>query len=309
MNSIEATIADAAADWRLRQDELDAAGWRAFADWLEADPRHAAAMARLDAGEAALPPISRAMPAPPPAARGWGGRARAAGLGLSAMAAALLGTMVVRPGEAPLTVVSTAPGELRTVTLPDGSRVAMNGGTRIEWREAGSVSLAEGQALFTVAPGSSGRFRVEAGGTTITDIGTTFEVTTDRGRLGVAVASGAVRVARGNGAVPLAAGQRLRLAGTGPAVVDRVSPASVAGWRTLRPVFVSEPLESVAAAVGRRIGASIAVPAGLRDRPFSGTVTLTGQAARDVPYLASLIGVEATGGGTAWELVERGRSR
>jgi transmembrane sensor len=62
---------------------------------------------------------------------------------------------------------STKPGETRAVTLPDGSRITLNGQTRLSvafgagWRVA---SLDYGEAIFRISPEPQRPFEVNAGG-------------------------------------------------------------------------------------------------------------------------------------------------
>lgn len=70
-------------------------------------------------------------------------------------------------------------GELRTVTLADGSRVELNARSRIKVRFGDAerhIDLLEGQVLFTVAKDAARPFVVRSGSTDIKAVGTQFDV-------------------------------------------------------------------------------------------------------------------------------------
>jgi transmembrane sensor len=74
---------------------------------------------------------------------------------------------------------ATGTGELRTVTLADGSRVELNARSRINVRfseSRRSVELLEGQVLFTVAKDAARPFVVRSGSTDVKAVGTQFDV-------------------------------------------------------------------------------------------------------------------------------------
>ena len=74
---------------------------------------------------------------------------------------------------------STGAGEIRTVALRDGSSVTIHSSTRLEavWSEhQRRIRLLAGRALFRVAKDPLRPFVVSAGSSTITALGTTFDV-------------------------------------------------------------------------------------------------------------------------------------
>jgi FecR protein. len=76
-------------------------------------------------------------------------------------------------------VLQTAKGELRQITLADGSLIELNSDTELavhySWLGR-SLELVRGEALFSVAPGKWRPFEVSAGGGKLRDIGTRFDV-------------------------------------------------------------------------------------------------------------------------------------
>lgn len=93
---------------------------------------------------------------------------------------------------------STAPGEQRAFTLPDGSRIRLGGDTALFARftaEARTIELERGEAFFWVQHNPRQPFVVAAAGGTTTAIGTAFEVRRYATRVEVWVQEGAVEVA------------------------------------------------------------------------------------------------------------------
>jgi len=310
-------IVDQAIGWHLRQADLSSAEWHDFVLWLEADAAHAAAYDRValdDALLADLPrpaqpttsaPPARFVPARP---RRWtwavGGTAIAAGV------AALVMPLAMAPGSAAYTL-RTAPGENRTVTLADGTRIDMNGGTtlRLDRNDTRVASLDAGEAVFTVHHDSARPFTLHSRDLSVQDVGTVFDVVRNDKRLYVAVAEGAVSFQPGRDALLLKAGDAL-VARQDVNQVARVPVAidAVGGWRSGRLTFNGTPLVEVAAAIRRTNGADIRFDTDLSARPFTGMVRLTGDAAKDVPHIAALVGAGWRRDGERWVISPEGKA-
>jgi transmembrane sensor len=93
---------------------------------------------------------------------------------------------------------TTKIGERREITLPDGSRVALNTGSILDVqysRDRRDVRLLAGQALFHVAKDKGRPFVVAAGNRLITATGTAFDVKVKKGgAVAVLLVEGHVRV-------------------------------------------------------------------------------------------------------------------
>ncbi len=302
----DAVAFEEALDWRLRESDLDAAGWRAFATWIDASPVHATALARVDAiddvaGDAKM---SLARPSSGDTMRSprWAKRVLAGG---AAVAAGIVAIAVGMPSAESVTEIATRPGEQRTVAFGDGSRVTLNGATLLRYAKATprSMELARGEAIFTVRHDLAHPFRVTSGGDTIEDVGTVFNVVRDDSGLRVSVAEGSVVFDPKGAAVALTAGRELDMdRATRKAVVRTLGVEGIGGWRSGMLNFSAHSLRDVAQAFERSTGADISVDADLMDRPFTGSVRVSGSADRDVPHLAALIGVDARHDGTRWIL-------
>lgn len=265
------TQLEEAMEWLLRFNDADTAALRErHGRWLSQDPAHEVAWRQVnqawslvgesDAAAAARPTSPevgrRDRERRKDAAGGrrrlqWGALAAAVCLGLFA-GSVLLGR------DAPDYATTTA--ESRPVTLADGSLVHLDAETALQVEmEAGArrVLLRHGRAFFTVARDESRPFTVQAGETTVTVLGTAFDVNLTERQLTVAVRHGSVAVRRDVGAVPsvearLAPGDQVRVdRETGTFVAGRLAPQDVGGW-TGGQLFVADtPISEVVAELAR----------------------------------------------------------
>lgn len=161
----------------------DEAERRQIEAWIDADPRHAVAFARMeaawDAAERlrASPPAVEATPEPQaPAA--W--PARRGVLGALAAACAVGGVATGAWLHArDLKLYRTGVGERRTVKLDDGSTVELNTASTIEvamHAHRRDIRLVQGEAQFEVAHDASRPFWVTAGQARFRAVGTAFNV-------------------------------------------------------------------------------------------------------------------------------------
>jgi transmembrane sensor len=209
----EAIEAMAAAWLAQRDDGLTAEEQADFARWRQADPRHAAALARLEKTWTTLQqlrefrPESRVHPnrdllagARPPA-KVLSFPAAAALAGVAAAVALAAFTWWPRPAPVPAeiatpTYATTAEGYQR-VTLEDGSVLELNANSLarvIYTPEQRRVELEHGEAHFTVAKNPSRPFIVRAGTVAVRAIGTAFNVRLAERDVEVLVTEGRVKV-------------------------------------------------------------------------------------------------------------------
>jgi transmembrane sensor len=254
MNS---SIHEIAAQWQLRLEAgpLDAAAEAELAAWLGADLRHRVALA--EAGIAwhgaaqAHPDAARMRPAATPSRRprwaAWTGGALAAPLLLLALSFAPGWWAVLRSD------AHSGVGEVRTVRLDDGSRAVLDSDSAIALDyTAGErgIRVLRGAAWFEVQPDPARPFRVHAGDSTATAVGTAYAVDARGEAIEVVVTHGVVAVAGSGGApVQVVAGQRLR-AGDLPAAVDARAAAATT-WRDGLVSFDGEPLGEAFARLDR----------------------------------------------------------
>lgn len=280
----EAIEAIAAAWLAQRDDGLTAADEADFARWQQADPRHAAAVARLEKTWASLQqlrefrPESRVHPnrdllaGRRPAARiiSFPGAAALAGLA-AAVAVGLFfwratpPSATGQPVHATTAYATTAEGYQR-VTLSDGSVLELNANSevRVDFLPAERhVQLLRGEAHFTVAKNPQRPFVVHAGTVAVRAVGTAFNVRLANHGVEVLVTEGRVKVdggAAATGGLPeLGVGQRLlvptRPGSVATALEPEVLTAAVVqttlAWQGPRLRFVETPLADVVAQFNR----------------------------------------------------------
>lgn len=245
-------IQEEAAAWfaRLRGDDVSTAERAAFAAWLGADSRHRheyETFQRMWDASAHLRPAAVDAPKRRRAMRA------AASLAGIALVCGWLG-LAWLDGR-----MATDPGELRHMTLADGSELDIAPNTRLRVKfDAGRrrLELDEGQIAVSVATDSQRPFEVAAGGGLIRDIGTRFEVSTGRERTHVVVAEGMVEIsvpAMGNSTAQLrvGAGEEVEFDGWKASPVRRVNAATSLGWTRGHLEFDATSLVDVAAALNR----------------------------------------------------------
>lgn len=182
-------------------------------------------------------------------------------------------------------VIATKVGEQRQLVLEDGTRVFLNTDTRIVVKydeKARRVELRRGEALFNVAKQPSWPFIVVAGDRQVRAVGTSFVVRKDAQRVAVILVEGKVLVSpvvpaltefaqptidppdaieespsvpasarQGNGAIALAAGQRLTFSAGAPARLDAPSVEKTTAWRRGQVILDDTPLQAAVAEMNR----------------------------------------------------------
>lgn len=265
-----------ASEWitRMRGPEAEMSRL-AFERWRAGDPRNRAAYARMEQisrhsqrlgdtplGRAHLEKVSRrpfyAMPGPRFAFA-------------SVIVALLIGGGAIflwrGEGQRPVAVAQvsapfeTRVGEIHTVRLADGTTVTLDTDSAIEPVFSGQarvVRLTRGRARFDVAHDAGRPFMVEAGGRTIIDRGTLFDVVLGRDGVKVVLLRGAVEirdrkspVAGGAPIVRLVPGQVFADAPASGVQQVSAAPGGADQWVKGMLSFDGAPLEQVVAAANR----------------------------------------------------------
>lgn len=299
-----------AATWfaRLGQKRVSTADIHDFFEWRK-DPDNARAYARVekawttsqaladDPDIAAL--TAEALGQSPPrvqarhmVSRLW--RPITAG----AMALAALGLISVWTLNRPHSY-ATGVGEQRTLRLADGSRVILDTDSRVDIRlraNRRSVTLVSGQAFFDVEGDPARPFVVTAGETTVTAVGTRFDVR----RLGqgakVTLIEGRVDVGTSSASKPawsLTPGQQVVTARRRPEVRS-VDAARETSWTAGRLIFAATPIREAVAEVSRYSDRRIELKdTGIDQIPVSGAFD-TGDTDAFIAALSDLYGVTAS---------------
>lgn len=278
--AIPRAIRDAAGDWLARRQEPARPDVeRAFAVWIAADPRHRIAYEQaerhlrdcrllVDSDVGRTRKLVRA-----PFLMRHSTHVAAASLGVVVLLG-IGGVGLLRYGS-PLELVSpaqaatyeTALGEIRTISLADGSQLTLDTATRVRVTLSASerkVSLERGRARFRVAPAGKRPFTVTVPGGTVVARSTLFDVSVERESPVVAVIEGRVDLTSASDAAShpartLAAGQTADL---GNADTPRPMPAGETQWVSGMLALDGGPLGEAVAAINRynRIQIRLAEP-------------------------------------------------
>lgn len=172
---------------------------------------------------------------------------------------------------------ATRHGELRSLTLPDGTRVQLDSDSAIKIRfDRGSrtVVVDRGQAYFKVIKDTGAPFLVRVGSTVIRDIGTAFDVYRHSSGTTIMVAEGRVQVwhvpprgtnvihwmawlsperrPRGEPVANLGSGEQVSVTHSGAITSQRrVDTAQVLAWTRGRIMFDDATAASIAAQLNR----------------------------------------------------------
>lgn len=231
--------------------------WVEHAAWLERSPAHGEAWAEAEHGWALLGALGGDAAAVNASIKSDVRRRRTLRATAAAVVLAflLLGNWAYQPVSISgmLADASTRPGEKRELRLDDGTRITMNGATRLDWdlrADRRDVVLASGEAFFEVTHDSARPFYVRAGNARIRVTGTRFSVRRpDTGAVleleqGMVLASSA---SDGVGPVGIAIspGQRVTWDVGGKMVVKEVNPDELASWRGNLLIVRARPLGDV----------------------------------------------------------------
>lgn len=293
--------------WHLRVEAPDFDDWASFVAWLEADPRHNAIYEAVTDADKALDGIVDLAPAvsPQPAndaepapRRGWRAMACAATVALVAA-----GSWIGFGGLAGPYTVATAPGETRTLALPDGTRIALNGATELvlDKRDPRVAELRAGEAKFTVHHDSASPFRLTVGDQQIVDIGTVFNVHKSSRALRVEVAEGAVRFEDGSVRLRLNAGDTLQASGDSVVAGTR-AVAAIGTWTEGKLVYRDQPLVDVVGDLSRARGVNIELRPGLSNRTFTGVIQLDGDEETVRRRFEQLLGLRVSKTSDGWSI-------
>lgn len=301
----EQAIREQAAEWAVLLEAgcLSPGQLQALSEWRDSDPRHAQALAfavatwsdlgrlgHLDEVPAASPNPA-ALPSPSRPVAGRRRRSRLRWVASSA-AALLLAVLVVDRGPGVWLQMNadyvTRQGEIRQVTLPDGSKVDLDSGSAITLAFSDSerrVKLVVGDAVFDAAPVGAQEARpfvVEYAGATTQALGTRFVVGGEGKGGWVGMFEHSTRVslldppASGAGEKVLNEGQSLRY---DPQHGVRLWPEQDArrasAWQRGLLVFEREPLGKVVEQINRyRSGRVVITDSALAKREVSGMFRL-----------------------------------
>jgi transmembrane sensor len=298
-------LANEAADWYIRLSEpISDNDLRQWVEWCAADPEHLREFERVREtwkGFSALAePLEARLNELDEKYRpvgSWRRIARSAAGIIVTLAILVFGSIHFFKNDSTYT---SEVGEVRTITLGDGSTLTLNTNSRVTVAYSShrrEITVDRGQALFRVAKDRLRPFRVYANSATVTALGTTFLVSNDRYGTAVTLFDGRVAVEdyapgpvqkvinRLSPAAPapdpqsliLAPGQRLTVNGRGKhSPIESVAPAALdrqLAWRDGRLVYLDTPLSQVVTDVSRYLNRPIEITdPTISNISYSGTI-------------------------------------
>lgn len=255
----------------LHSGEETAQDWADFQDWKAADDAHAHAAAQAEKlWEQLGPALMRE--------RKSGNRSIPALIvGAVALAAIAFAAGLFGPPASFFADYRSSVGEIRSVTLRDGSQVDLDSATSFDV-DVGhrTITLHAGQIHVTVKPDAERPFTVIAGEGRAQALGTAFAVRRDGDSATVVVTEHAVRVAYAHGnetrSADIAAGQAIsysRASGLGQP--RKADIDALTAWRRGELVFDGRPLGDVVAEMDRyRRGKILILDDAIRRLPVTG---------------------------------------
>lgn len=276
-------VLNAAIGWQVRlgTPEVTDSDWVAFTDWLEADPAHGDAYDRVTL---AVSDYDTALAAcPPPLQRASNDNQVAPWIrrrGVMALAASALIALLATPylsDRRDLQTYQTSPGERRTIALNDGSKIELNGTTRldIDRNHARYARLVSGEAAFSIRHDAANPFTLQVDDNQIVDVGTLFNVRKGVSDIEVAVGEGAIRYNPSDDALVVSAGNRLVVTAnsTKPAL-SPTDPSGVGSWRTGRLMYRDASITRIALDLSRAFRAPVRVAPNFAWKRFSGIIQI-----------------------------------
>ena len=241
-----------ALEWfvRLRDEALDQSVSMQFSSWLDQSPRHREAYAEIESLwsdlDAVAPSSSEPQVQRPQLEHNqmrWRSRG---GWALAASVALLVAFNAPQLWDVAAADVSTGAGETRTLTLADGTQVALAGDSAIEISinsDQRRIRLLKGRAWFNVVH-EARPFTVAFSNAQVRDIGTAFEMIERESGGEVIVSDGAIELTVSGGrALRLHKDQAARFEQDHRELVGSVPGAAT--WRVGRLQFVDEPVSDV----------------------------------------------------------------
>lgn len=255
--TIDDSVLEAAATWvaKLQSDDATAADRAAFELWVSAHSDHRMAYEELralwsDLGDVPIPSerLGELHAQRRRRVGGFVGLCLAAGFAMLALATPY--------GDRWRADFYTGVGEIRRITLEDGTEVDMNTDTALVVRYGQGrrkVRLLRGEAFFAVAKNPLRPFVVEEGALSAMALGTRYSVGTagTERAAGVQVEEGRVEVEAAGQKAILGAGEVATIDKQGRLSMSKTDVAAGTAWRDGKLVFSRRPLRDVLSTLER----------------------------------------------------------
>ncbi|MEW9854623.1 FecR family protein [Novosphingobium sp. M1R2S20] len=287
VDGMRSDLSHQATAWLVQlDDEPDNEALRVqFIDWLATSPAHLAAWEETDRVSGLMSAIGPLFQSEPKMSASPAQAVRLRRFPSTRTLASLAMAMCLAWFAVPYLALQlrsdeiTGTGELRVVGLKDGSTVHLAPTTAIAFSSTAdgrALTLLQGEAWFNVAHDKARPFRVIAGDSTVTVLGTAFSVRRKESGTDVSVQRGRVAVAKPDGTrrIVLAAGQSLSLSAD-KATRSAIRPDRVASWRDGVAIVNDQSIDEVIDRIRPWYGGYIiARGPGLKSRRVSGIYDL-----------------------------------
>lgn len=166
-----------------------------------------------------------------------------------------------------------AEDNIREVILPDGSRVTLNAGSNITYKNDFGVASREvilnGTAFFDVVPGADKPFRVYSGESVVEVTGTRFSVSEEKDRVQVSVLSGHVLLCASDSKqkrIAIHANQSGYLYSNNELKIEQRIPANTLSWKTGDLIFEQTPIDSALMDIARHFNRDLSFDASIDEK-------------------------------------------
>jgi transmembrane sensor len=155
--------------------------------------------------------------------------------------------------------VKTGFGSQTSLTLPDGSQVSLNAGSKISWNERNfkdkrQVKI-EGEVYFEVQKGTP--FSIKTNNGTVRILGTQLNVFSRGNEFNVSCITGKVAVEAQKSEVILNPGEKAELTASGLSKISLPGISQTAAWKEGLFYFEDKPLVSIFAEIERQFNVSV----------------------------------------------------
>jgi transmembrane sensor len=245
-------IRNEASEWFVAfcEADIDGAGREAFDQWLKTSPDHLRAYLRISAVWESADRLNYDLPLPATTGRDrrtlsqMPFKALAASLLLVCAAAAAV-TWWFQQGE----TYKTAAAERRSIQLPDGSMIQLNARSAVKVRYTSGergITLADGEALFSVVKDAQWPFVVHVGESQFRAVGTQFDIYRKPSQATITVVEGQVSVDHdAQQKLLVSAGEQAKIGVGAPRVAYKTNVASATSWTEGTLIFAATALEEV----------------------------------------------------------------
>jgi transmembrane sensor len=154
----------------------------------------------------------------------------------------------------------------REVILPDGSKVTLNKGSHITYRDDFSVKsrdvILNGAAFFNVVSGTDMPFRVYSGESMVEVTGTRFSVYEEEGKIQVSVLSGKVFLCAAENQqnrIAITANQSGYLMSNNELKIEKRIPVNTLSWKTGDLIFDQTPIDTALMDIARHFKRDLSI--------------------------------------------------